>query len=1592
MKPLIANTFAVSATKDGKDAYILDLTNQMNSVPVDANGKVTFATTLTTVARIIKGADYVREDISLPDAATLKIGDVTPTVTNNTGLVTIQWKFLTSHVLTEERYVKTIALEHKGKRYTADYVARTDKSGAVYDLLPSLSEVSFSRNTNNSLSPSYRMLYCGYVKNQNGTVTSVAGKAQTEVYNIDGKYSIFYREVNTDGTFGAWKYVKDLSSSGFGIKVENSSALAGYQFALSSATDTALTDASIIDIETVPIVKDGKNASFLDIDNEMDVVQTDSTLKVSAARTIVTKARIYDGAALKTSDITKPTAASLAISYINNSGNTVNLTPTVSDPDANGVITISWEFTTAMKLTAKKYDITIVVKYGTTEYDAVFTLVASEGAVVHQLQPTLSVISFSRTSETDNTLTPENRTLGMNVLKIDGASTESLSVADSGMTVRYSTSSMPSSKTSGTAWPAAGLTVSRSATYKNVYIAMFNSAGTLLDRETVPVVVDGINGSSPYFADFDNEMDSVACDKEGKTTSEQYVETNVSFFKGNTKQTIKSSGGIVCKIASYELGDSYAAEGSPTPATTFKAVVTGLGTTSANIKVYVKSGTTITTPVKITITVKATIDGADKSANLTLTINGVRPGPDGTPATIYNLLPSLSEINVGRTDAGGYTPQYNTIKCGYKKVVGNDVTTISDATGNIDSKYRIFFRRRVRSTGAWETVFYWYNNTAYHRMVVITSGYDTSGHDAAYYDKLEFLLYKDTSSAYISESSLTDDNILDRETVPVVADGTKGGDGNGITSVTLYRRFTQGFEAPDDSDSGWIVEGSSNFPTEAGLSKENRYLWQLKKTTYRDTNPTYEVSLLCQYDSGICENLLEDTAFLSEGQMEAWEAKHGVIGLNTVGAHNSFGGEPVWTDNYTELLVQKVYRYGTIQKLKPNTWYTLSFVAGMANNSQLFSGSAYNGQDDTNYAYINNVKKSFYVGAGNTVKLTFKGYNASSSVKMICYLFCRYPSSDSWQISTSGEITGTGTKTITLTLTNTTGSDRLFECEVVVYNASTGSQNTNSSSSYRGYITEITIDRGARLATYLYRSDNGQAVLHSSSAPWYVDGKKVTAVTNLGDGESGNALRKGTIAGFADDGGVYWQLSPSHVRHSVTFKTPSSLASGVDYRVLFRFFNESNYGWVSMPKLEENTIATEWIEHTNDRMADDIQHIYVGKWSSGTTYYYGGGTGVRHVVRAKKSVSGNMTYFRMKQRTTSAGYVSETEPYNDSTHWEQADFLKFAAAEFLLADEAIINFAQTNRILVYNASGAVAAGMGGAEGGNTDYPLWVGANYANRANAPFRVTLAGKLYATEANIVGRIEGSVRNPFKLVYDSFSTYDKDNLAMMTEEGWGAKTSFSLSWDVNQSGRVIRLSSYAWNSNNFPTSGWGVIDAPTGKYFYENGRRFSHLYFSREMIELVGYGTDTTFYGWVVVKRVDFMTEKAYGMENRCIMMGRILGATTANGTTVTGKGYRFDGNAVDAPSVQLTRQDAGVYKLTIPTSWKLTEDSIQVQTSPIGYIKDGGNMLLNASVRSFEKSGGYISAIIFQLSDDDSTNDGDMYFAIYNMEQYLQWMAT
>lgn len=292
------------------------------------------------------------------------------------------------------------------------------------------------------------------------------------------------------------------------------------------------------------------------------------------------------------------------------------------------------------------------------------------------------------------------------------------------------------------------------------------------------------DGENAVFADLDNEMDGIITNSSGATESEQSVSTNVWIASGSTKQAIKSSGGIVVKIGDVTIGSSYT---SSTGAATdwCKCTITGLGTINGSVTVYIKSGTTVSSPINVTIQVKCTIDGSDVTQNVTLTISPVRAGADGQMPTVYNLLPSPSEVSAGRNASGYITPQYHSVICGYT-TSGASVTTVTDATGTIANKYRIFFKRRNRSTGNWDSNYKFYGYSTYYNQLVITETAN-SGLDARTYDKVEFILYENTSSTTLSSVDAT--KIRDKETVSVIADGAtgpQGGDGKdaAIASVS----------------------------------------------------------------------------------------------------------------------------------------------------------------------------------------------------------------------------------------------------------------------------------------------------------------------------------------------------------------------------------------------------------------------------------------------------------------------------------------------------------------------------------------------------------------------------------------------------------------------------------------------------------------------------------------------------------------------------------------------------------------------------------------------------------------------------------------
>ena len=182
----------------------------------------------------------------------------------------------------------------------------------------------------------------------------------------------------------------------------------------------------------------------------------------------------------------------------------------------------------------------------------------------------------------------------------------------------------------------------------------------------------GEDGTSPISADLSNEMDSVSCDKNGVTTSAQTVTSYASIWKGSTQQPIT---GLSCKVNGSTLGTSYNTNGYRF----------SYNTSTGYCEIGVNTGVTISTKVIATITVSATIDGTSVSRELQLTINGARQGVDGTPATIFSLVPSASSIKRNKSNVLSPT---SPMTCNVLKKVGN-ASSVQATSSDGTLRYRV---------------------------------------------------------------------------------------------------------------------------------------------------------------------------------------------------------------------------------------------------------------------------------------------------------------------------------------------------------------------------------------------------------------------------------------------------------------------------------------------------------------------------------------------------------------------------------------------------------------------------------------------------------------------------------------------------------------------------------------------------------------------------------------------------------------------------------------------------------------------------------------------------------------------------------------
>lgn len=311
----------------------------------------------------------------------------------------------------------------------------------------------------------------------------------------------------------------------------------------------------------------------------------------------------------------------------------------------------------------------------------------------------------------------------------------------------------------------------------------------------------GDDGKDSININIDTVAGSLTCNSSGNTTSEQYVEANIKLEKGGTAQTIKSSGGIVCYIGSlsYQLGPEYASESSPTPAQMWKVTITGLGTTSANVKIYCKNGTNLSSPQKIFIDVKSTIDGTDVTRTTSITISGNTKGNDADPQ--YEIRSTSDSITVA---ADNTAATLNATVDFYKKEVGSNPVAFEchwalyRRLGN--SYTRISFSGSKVATKQFADISTTVNGTLYDAFVVFINSNSLG------------------SSSFASAAPTT---YLAKKEILIKKNGNTGGTGPGGEVYSIMS--TMGSITVDSNTNTATFSGSLTFWKKVGSAAKTAY-------------------------------------------------------------------------------------------------------------------------------------------------------------------------------------------------------------------------------------------------------------------------------------------------------------------------------------------------------------------------------------------------------------------------------------------------------------------------------------------------------------------------------------------------------------------------------------------------------------------------------------------------------------------------------------------------------------------------------------------------------------------------------------------------
>lgn len=306
---------------------------------------------------------------------------------------------------------------------------------------------------------------------------------------------------------------------------------------------------------------------------------------------------------------------------------------------------------------------------------------------------------------------------------------------------------------------------------------------------------------------------------------------------------------------------------------------------------------------------------------------------------------------------------------------------------------------------------------------------------------------------------------------------------------------------------------------------------------------------------------------------------------------------------------------------------------------------------------------------------------------------------------------------------------------------------------------------------------------------------------------------------------------------------------------------------------------------------------------------------------------------------------------------------------------------------------SILAGMTGQGTAATSIRFWAGASFENRATAPYRVMQDGSVVMEKAIVKGEahinkgtiknatlndvvINGAFTNAFK---DGFYILGEDDSIIISTPGLqnnnnvvipsqGGTWDYSISIPFTNKYNGFRVIIMNGRFNNTFPNGTLNANAPSGKYFYENGKTSNSLVLNEyEAVEMIGYGDDNTFFGWIILRRFYTAPDNMRGRPLHASYMGIV----TSSGSL--SKVMRYD-NA----TVTVSKTGTGRYKVTINPGFTTVNNYIVFATCDAT-----GQGTTGRYAAVYDKTA---SSFMVYTGDDSSPNDSGFVFMIINTTDF------